>query len=256
MGKFHFKDKDQKEFRNNMEPFLSQYPVAALPIDEHKLKSHLTMEMYASFKREFKEQTTAIITGDETGNFDPVRIMIEKLDEKGRALVEGQESDRFGQTSYEFDFVSNITLETDQDVVCGSPILGAIISATPDLVDSVTAVEKAGKSLREKVEALYFLPECQKNAYAAARGVTSLAHAAGKDVLVVGGELPGLPTVKPTEQDVTDALNAMEVGLDGRSRLNYFIQVYRAGDYPAYIKFAIHRAREDLSGPRQIVVTK
>lgn len=43
---------------------------------------------------------------------------------------------------------------------------------------------------------------------------------------------------------------------DGSSRLNYFLQVYKASDYPIYADYAIHRSQEPLSGPRQIVVTK
>lgn len=73
----------------------------------------------------------------------------------------------------------------------------------------------------------------------------------------VGGSLPGLEEVqKPGDGDISTALKAMELGPDGTSDLNYFIQVYRAGDYPVYEDYAIHRAKEPLSGPRQIVVTK
>jgi hypothetical protein len=35
-----------------------------------------------------------------------------------------------------------------------------------------------------------------------------------------------------------------------------FVQVYRAGDFPFYADYAVHRATEVLAGPRQIVVTK
>lgn len=48
----------------------------------------------------------------------------------------------------------------------------------------------------------------------------------------------------------------MEIQDDGSSQLNFFIQVYRAGDFPVYENYAIHRAMEPLSGPRQIIVTK
>jgi hypothetical protein len=49
---------------------------------------------------------------------------------------------------------------------------------------------------------------------------------------------------KPTDQDIAAALDAIAVGDDVSSRLNYFIQVYRAGDFPAYEDYAIHRATE------------
>lgn len=53
-----------------------------------------------------------------------------------------------------------------------------------------------------------------------------------------------------------EALAAMSVADDGTSKLNYFIQVYRANDFPIYTEYAAHRATEVLAGPRQIVVTK
>jgi hypothetical protein len=70
------------------------------------------------------------------------------------------------------------------------------------------------------------------------------------------GSLPGLTTAEPTDADVKEALEGMEIDDMGESRLNYFIQIYRAGDYPIYADYAIHRATEALAGPRQIVVTK
>ena len=70
------------------------------------------------------------------------------------------------------------------------------------------------------------------------------------------GTLSGLETVEPTDADVKEALAAMAIDDYGNSRLNYFIQVYRAGDFPIYADYAIHRATEALAGPRQIIVTK
>ena len=115
----------------------------------------------------------------------------------------------------------------------------------------------AAKTLREKAEALQFLTEPQKTAYGAASSVIGLATKAGAAVRTVGGSLPGLDAIeKPSESDIKTALAGMELGDDGTSKLNYFIQVYRASDYPIYEDYAIHRAKEPLSGPRQIVVTK
>lgn len=65
-----------------------------------------------------------------------------------------------------------------------------------------------------------------------------------------------MDAVKPTDSDVKEALSAMELEDDGSSTLNYFLQVYRASDYPVYAEYAIHRSQEELSGPRQIIVTK
>jgi hypothetical protein len=70
------------------------------------------------------------------------------------------------------------------------------------------------------------------------------------------GSLPGIQTVEPTDADVKEAVAAMDIQDDGSSKLNYFIQAYRAGDFPFYADYAVHRASEPLAGPRQIVVTK
>lgn len=70
------------------------------------------------------------------------------------------------------------------------------------------------------------------------------------------GTLPGFETAEPTDVDVQTALSAMAIQDDGTTILEYFIQTYRAGDFPFYADYAVHRATEVLAGPRQIVVTK
>ena len=70
------------------------------------------------------------------------------------------------------------------------------------------------------------------------------------------GSLPGIETAEPTDADVSSALSAMAIKEDGSTDLDYFIQAYRAGDFPFYADYAVHRATEPLAGPRQIVVTK
>jgi hypothetical protein len=70
------------------------------------------------------------------------------------------------------------------------------------------------------------------------------------------GSLPGFESVEPNDDDVRTALSAMAIQDDGTTKLDYFVQVYRAGDFPFYADYAIHRATEVLAGPRQIVVTK
>ena len=74
--------------------------------------------------------------------------------------------------------------------------------------------------------------------------------------IYITGSLPGIQTVEPTDADVKEAVAAMDIQDDGSSKLNYFIQAYRAGDFPFYADYAVHRASEPLAGPRQIVVTK
>jgi hypothetical protein len=70
------------------------------------------------------------------------------------------------------------------------------------------------------------------------------------------GSLPGIESAEPTDEDVKKVLSAMDIQDDGSTTLNYFVQVYRAGDFPFYADYAVHRATEVLAGPRQIVVTK
>ena len=70
------------------------------------------------------------------------------------------------------------------------------------------------------------------------------------------GSLPGVDTLEPKEEDVKAALAAMDIGDDGSTKLNYFIQNYRANDFAFYGDYALHRAKEPLAGPRQIIVTK
>ena len=70
------------------------------------------------------------------------------------------------------------------------------------------------------------------------------------------GSLPGFDAAEPSDADVQTALAAMAIQDDGTSKLDYFIQAYRAGDFPFYADYAVHRATEVLAGPRQIVVTK
>ena len=68
--------------------------------------------------------------------------------------------------------------------------------------------------------------------------------------------MPGLKAAEPNDADVKEALSAMAVQEDGTVTLDYFVQAYRAGDFPFYADYAVHRATEPLAGPRQIVVTK
>ena len=66
--------------------------------------------------------------------------------------------------------------------------MGAVVNVTPDLAVAADAVAKA-KTLREKAEALHFLTESQKNAFAAASSIVAMAKEAGKPVVAVGGEI-------------------------------------------------------------------
>lgn len=62
--------------------------------------------------------------------------------------------------------------------------------------------------------------------------------------------------MEPTDEDVQTALGAMDINEDGSTNLSYFIQTYRANDFAFYGDYALHRAKEPLAGPRQLIVTK
>ncbi|KAL3826716.1 hypothetical protein ACHAXA_009325 [Cyclostephanos tholiformis] len=256
--KFVGKEKDRANFKVNMAAYLSQFQPGADPIDPAVLDANFTVDQYCLFKKKFGIQTTAVISGGDdlgtdTNNFAPADIV-------RRMCYSPEETSNMRDTDageyYPFEFSTRAGPPPLAPILKGGPILGAIIEVTPDLTTACEAVA-SGKTLRAKAEALQFLTESQKNAYAAASSVFSIANKAGAPVRTVGGSLPGIVEIKkPTEGDIRKALDGMEIRDDGSSRLNYFIQVYRAGDWPVYEDYAIHRAKEPLSGPRQIVVTK
>lgn len=70
------------------------------------------------------------------------------------------------------------------------------------------------------------------------------------------GELPGFETVQPSDEDVKKVLEAMTEPEDSPTALNFFIEAYRANDFPVYASYAAFRSTEPLAGPRQYIVTK
>jgi hypothetical protein len=257
--KFVGKEKDRANFKTNMTAYLSQFQPGADPIDPAVLDANFTVDQYCLFKKKFGIQTTAVISGGDdlgtdTDNFAPADIVRRMCysPEETSGMRDTDSEDEY----YPFEFSTRAGPPPLAPALKGGPVLGAIVEVTPDLSAACEAVAAAG-TLRAKAEALQFLTEAQKNAYAAASSVISIATKAGGTVRTVGGSLPGLVEIKkPKEGDIRKALSGMEIGDDGSSKLNYFIQVYRAGDWPVYEDYAIHRAKEPLSGPRQIVVTK
>ncbi len=253
--KFTGKEKDRANFKTNMNAYLSQFQPGADPIDPAQLEANFNVDQYELFKDKFHTQTTAVVSGgDGVTNID--RFAPAEIVNNMCMQPESTDDAKADDGDYPFDFSVKNAPTVTTPMTKGGPIVGAIIEVTPDLAVACEAVA-AAKTLREKAEALQFLTEPQKTAYGAASSVIGLATKAGATVRTVGGSLPGLDAIeKPSESDIKTALAGMELGDDGTSKLNYFIQVYRASDYPIYEDYAIHRAKEPLSGPRQIVVTK
>lgn len=252
--KFVGKEKDRANFKTNMNAYLGQFAPGGDPIEQSQLEVNFTVEQYSLFKKKFGVQTTAVISGGageiDTERFAPAELV------RNMSIQPEEPPANNAEVDYPFEFSVKRGPPPLTPTLAGGPLLGAIVEVTPDLAAASTAVAAAA-TLRGKAEALQHLTEAQKNAHAAAAAVVALARTAGVPVRTVGGTLPGLDAIgTPTHADVRTAVQAMEIGDNGTSALNYFIQVYRAGDWPVYEDYAIHRAKEPLSGPRQIVVTK
>ena len=250
---FKYMLKDKKNFEENMAAYLEQLPSGSPPMDKAKLDAFFTTEQYQIFRDKFWFQTTDLISDGGFDPFSPPHI-VKDLCEIPEVRVK-QEFPTVGpRFPYAFDTLNRYYPDGTNQKGAG-PILGAVIVATPELKFAAEKIA-AEKTLRLKAEALQFLTHSQRGAFSAACSVAAQARNAGAPIVVVGGTLPELETVKITDQDVKEALNAMDIDKEGESRLNYFVQVYRASDFPFYESYAIHRASEVLAGPRQIVVTK
>lgn len=251
--KFIGMEKDKDTFRTNMEAYLAQFPPGAPPVDKQQLETYFTIEQYEAFRNKFWEQTTSVISGDESHFFSPPHIVRDLMKEPEKVDKTVYDT-TYPAVPYSFTHFQPFYPE-GTNASPGGPIKGAIISVTSNLEIAAKAVDGA-KSLREKAEALQFLTKAQRGAFSAACSVAAAAQKAGAPVVVVGGKLPGFETVEATDADVKTALSAMAIQEDGSTTLDFFIQAYRAGDFPFYADYAVHRATEALSGPRQIVVTK
>jgi hypothetical protein len=186
--KFLGMEKDKDQFRANMEAYLSQFPPGSPPMDKKQLETYFTSEQYEIFRNKFWEQTTSVISGDESHFFSPPHIVqdLMKTPEKKGGTMVLQDLGAFPKIPFGFTTVNNFYPSgTEQDA--GGPVVGAIISVTPNLKVAVDTVSKA-KTKREKAEALEFLTSAQKDAFRAASSVAALATEAGAPVVTVGGE--------------------------------------------------------------------
>lgn len=252
--KFIGMEKDKDNFRTNMEAYLAQFPPGAPPIANDQLEAKFTNEQYEVFRNKFWEQTTSVISGDESHFFSPPHIVADLMKEPEKADRVVYDTSH-PSVPYGFTHVDPFYPEGTEQAP-GGPVAGAIVVVTPHLEAAAAAVSSAGPTLRDKAEALQFLSDAERSAYAAARSVVVSAQRAGAPVCTVGGSLPGMEAATATDADVREALEGMAIRDDGSTRLDFFVQAYRAGDFPFYADYAVHRATEVLAGPRQIVVTK
>lgn len=249
---FNYMEKDRAMFEENMAAYLEQFPPGAPPMEKERVEALFTTEQYEIFRKKFWNQTTGVISGDE-GDFSAPHIVKQQID-----APEELDSRTFPGAGpkfpYSFSVLDQYFPEGSQQAK-GGPITGAIICVTPTLKKAAEVVAKES-TLRAKAEALAFLTKNEKAAFGAACSVAAIARKHKAPIVTVGGTLPGLETVKVQPEDVTTALQAMDIGEDGESALNYFVQCYRANDFPFYADYAVHRASEPLAGPRQLIVTK
>jgi hypothetical protein len=258
---FKYMEKERDNWDLNMQAYFSQYPPGAPPMDKAKLDAFFTTQQYQIFRDKFWQTTTATISGDETSFSAPHEV--KKLFENPEPIPATTVYPGAGPfVPYSFNILKQ-AFPADTAVAAGGPILGAAIAMTPDLeiaYDKIAAAAAAsGKktsSKRAMGEALSFLTKNQRATLGAAASVAEAARRAGAPVVVMGGTIRGLDSVQTTKTDVDDALRAMDVDDNGESRLNYFVQLYRASDFPFYADYAVHRASEELAGPRQIIVAK
>lgn len=250
--KFEYMEKDRATFDDNMAAYLEQYPPGSPPIDKAKLDTFFTTEQYEIFREKFWIQTSDVISGGEQPFSAPHLV---KQQSDAPEVLENRTYPGAGPYfPYAFTIL-NQSFPQGTDAKAGGPILGAVIAVTPTLQYAAQKIA-AAPTLRAKGEVLQFLSRNEKAAVGAARGVAAIARQAGAPVVTIGGSLPELEMVTATEADVSEALSAMDIDENGDSRLNYFVQAYRANDFPFYGDYAVHRASEVLAGPRQIIVTK
>jgi hypothetical protein len=189
--KFIGMEKDKDQFRANMETYLAQFNPGAPPVDKQQLEAYFTVEQYEAFRNKFWEQTSSVITGDESHFFSPPHIIKDLMKEPEKVDKTVYDTSHT-KVPYSFTHMSPFYPDGTQ-ATAGGPIKGAIISVTPNLEIAAKAVD-AAKTLREKAEALQFLTNAQKSAFSAACSVVSQATKAGAPVVTVGGKNTIVPS--------------------------------------------------------------
>jgi hypothetical protein len=183
--KFLGMKKDKDTFRANMEAYLAQFPPGAPPVDKQQLEAYFTNEQYEVFRSKFWEQTTSVISGDESHDFSPPHIVSDLMKEPQKMDKTVYDASH-PAVPYSFTHVNPFYPDGCQQAA-GGPVVGAVISVTPNLEIAAKAVD-AAKTPRAKAEALQFLTNAQRGAFSAACSVASLAKNAGAPVYAIGGE--------------------------------------------------------------------
>ena len=177
--KFLGMEKDKDTFRTNMEAYLAQFPPGAPQVDKQQLEAYFTNEQYEVFRNKFWEQTTSVISGDKSHFFSPPHIVSELM-KKPEKVDKTVYDASHPAVPFSFTHVNPFFPEGTQQKA-GGPILGAVISVTPNLEIAAKAVD-AAKTPRAKAEALQFLTNAQRGAFSAACSVASQAQKAGAPV--------------------------------------------------------------------------
>ena len=176
--KFLGMEKDKEQFRANIDTYLSQYQPGAPPLSKDQLDTTFNTDQYEVFRNKFWDQTTSVVSGDESHFFSPPHIVQDLMKEPEQKPP---------STPFSFSTLSS-EYPMGTEAASGGPVAGAIVAVTPDLKVAAEAVAKA-KTLRGKAEALAFLTDAQKDAFAAATSVAAQAQAAGAPVVTIGGML-------------------------------------------------------------------
>ncbi|CAB9519300.1 expressed unknown protein [Seminavis robusta] len=196
-----------EEFKANLMDYsyLSQFQPGAPPIDKAALDALFTPEQYQAFRNKFWDQTSRVISGDESHFFSPPHIVKSMVD-----MPDKTTPTKTGAFPYSFGGGSPYGIAP----MAGGAVAGAILVVTPVLEAAAKAVD-AAKTLRQKGEALSFLTDAERTAFGAACSVVAVAQKQGAPVVTIGGSLPGLTSVEPSKEDVDQALAAMDIQEDG-----------------------------------------
>ena len=247
---FNYLEKDREQWDANMGTFLEEnFAPGAPPIDSAKLDAYFSPEQYEIFRQKFWQQNTLQISGVDIKEMNPPETVQELIKTPEDSALAMEHS-----TGYPYCFsIFHKSHPEGTRVQAGGPVLGAVICVTPELVKAANAVA-AASTLRGKAEALQFLNKTERQTYLSVCSV--IQQAQGAPVVVVGGSLPDLKTVEATDADVQQALSALDIDDKGNTLLNFFVQSYRANDFPFYADYAVFRANEPLAGPRELIVLK